>query len=157
MHTLHLSRRAALACSLAVLASAPVVAQEASYPSKPITIVVGYPPGGSTDLTGRVVATELGNRLGVPVVIENIGGAGGAIGAQKVASAAPDSKPNRLMAAATASSKKLDAPISAEGQATLCFSPTARLSQYASPALKNTWMRMGTASKAMTSGWLRMA
>ena len=90
MHTLHLSRRAALACSLAVLASAPVVAQEASYPSKPITIVVGYPPGGSTDLTGRVVATELGNRLGVPVVIENIGGAGGAIGAQKVASAAPD-------------------------------------------------------------------
>ena len=90
MHTLHLSRRAALACSLAVLASAPAVAQEASYPSKPITIVVGYPPGGSTDLTGRVVATELGNRLGVPVVIENIGGAGGAIGAQKVASAAPD-------------------------------------------------------------------
>ena len=46
MHTLHLSRRAALACSLAVLASAPVVAQEASYPSKPITIVVGSPPGG---------------------------------------------------------------------------------------------------------------
>jgi len=90
MHTLHLSRRAALACGLAVLASAPVVAQEASYPSKPITIVVGYPPGGSTDLTGRVVATELSNRLGVPVVIENIGGAGGAIGAQKVASAAPD-------------------------------------------------------------------
>ena len=90
MHTVHLSRRAALACRLAVLASAPAVAQEASYPSKPITIVVGYPPGGSTDLTGRVVATELGNRLGVPVVIENIGGAGGAIGAQKVASAAPD-------------------------------------------------------------------
>ena len=90
MHTLHLSRRAALACSLAVLASAPAVAQEPSYPSKPITIVVGYPPGGSTDLAGRVVATELGNRLGVPVVIENIGGAGGAIGAQKVASAAPD-------------------------------------------------------------------
>jgi hypothetical protein len=46
-----------------------------------------------------------------------------------VANAAPDSKPNRLMAAATASSKKLLAPISAEGQATLCFSPTARLSQ----------------------------
>ena len=52
--------------------------------------MAGYPPGGSTDLTGRVVATELGNRLCVPVVIENIGGADGAIGAQKVASAAPD-------------------------------------------------------------------
>ncbi|MCY1550027.1 hypothetical protein D9M68_862390 [compost metagenome] len=46
-----------------------------------------------------------------------------------VASAAPDWKPNRLMAAATASSKKLLAPISAEGQAMLCFSPTLRLSQ----------------------------
>ena len=81
-------RRAALLCTLAVLA-APTLAQEA-YPSKPITIVVGYPPGGSTDLTARNVATELGNKLGVPVVIENLGGAGGAIGAQKVANAAPD-------------------------------------------------------------------
>ncbi len=90
MHFPTLSRRTALACGLALLACGPAVAQETAYPSKPITIVVGYPPGGSTDLTGRVVATELGNRLGVPVVIENIGGAGGAIGAQKVASAAPD-------------------------------------------------------------------
>ena len=46
-----------------------------------------------------------------------------------VARAAPELKPNRLMAAATASSKKLDAPIKADGQATECFSPTARLSQ----------------------------
>ncbi|MDZ4239795.1 MAG: tripartite tricarboxylate transporter substrate binding protein [Hydrogenophaga sp.] len=81
-------RRTALLCGLALLA-APAFAQDA-YPSKPITIVVGYPPGGSTDLTGRNVALELSARLGVPVVIENIGGAGGAIGAQKVASAAPD-------------------------------------------------------------------
>lgn len=60
------------------------------YPSKPITLVVGYPPGGSTDLTGRALGVELSQRLGVPVVIENVGGAGGAIGAQKVANAAPD-------------------------------------------------------------------
>ncbi|MNW16798.1 hypothetical protein D3C71_2157750 [compost metagenome] len=46
-----------------------------------------------------------------------------------VAKAAPDCKPNRLMAAATASSKKLDAPIKADGQAMLCFSPTARFNQ----------------------------
>jgi tripartite-type tricarboxylate transporter receptor subunit TctC len=65
-------------------------AQADNYPSKPITIVVGYPPGGSTDLTGRVVATELGKVLGATVVVENIGGAGGAIGAQKVLGAAPD-------------------------------------------------------------------
>ena len=89
MTTVHPLRRAALLCGLAALAAAPALAQDA-YPSKPITIVVGYPPGGSTDLTARTVATELGNKLGVPVVIENIGGAGGAIGAQKVASSAPD-------------------------------------------------------------------
>jgi tripartite-type tricarboxylate transporter receptor subunit TctC len=71
-------------------ALAPAHAQADHYPGKPITIVVGYPPGGSTDLTGRVVAAELGKSLGVPVVVENIGGAGGAIGAQKVLAAAPD-------------------------------------------------------------------
>lgn len=81
---------ALLAGSLALLCTAPVAAQEAAYPSKPITIVVGYPPGGSTDLMGRLVGTELSNRLGQPVVIENLGGAGGTIGAQKVANAAPD-------------------------------------------------------------------
>lgn len=65
-------------------------AQVDDYPSKPITIVVGYPPGGSTDLTGRVVATELAKKLNATVVVENIGGAGGAIGAQKVIKAVPD-------------------------------------------------------------------
>lgn len=64
--------------------------QDGSYPNRPITIVVGYPPGGSTDLTGRTIAAELAKRLGVPVVIENVGGAGGTIGAQKVVNAAPD-------------------------------------------------------------------
>ena len=77
--------------ALALSAAGPSAwAQADNYPSKPITIVVGYPPGGSTDLTGRVVATELGKALGATVVVENIGGAGGAIGAQKVLGAAPD-------------------------------------------------------------------
>jgi tripartite-type tricarboxylate transporter receptor subunit TctC len=71
-------------------ASTQVFAQADAYPNKPITIVVGYPPGGSTDLTGRVVATELARVLGVSVVVENVGGAGGTIGAQKVISASPD-------------------------------------------------------------------
>ncbi len=79
-----------LFAGLALLASAPALAQSDTYPVKPITIVVGYPPGGSTDLTGRTIGVELSKRLGVPVVIENIGGAGGAIGAQKVVNAAPD-------------------------------------------------------------------
>lgn len=79
-----------LLCSLALLAIAPAMAQSENYPNKPITLVVGYPPGGSTDLTGRTLGAELSKRLGVPVVIENVGGAGGVIGAQKVVNAAPD-------------------------------------------------------------------
>ncbi|MFT4194994.1 Bug family tripartite tricarboxylate transporter substrate binding protein, partial [Ottowia sp.] len=57
---------------------------------KPITLIVGYPAGGSTDLTGRTLGEALSRQLGVPVVIDNVGGAGGAIGAQKAANAAPD-------------------------------------------------------------------
>jgi len=77
---------ACLAMSLPFIAHA----QADNYPSKPITIVVGYPPGGSTDLTGRVVAAALGKSLNATVVVDNVGGAGGAIGAQKVLNAAPD-------------------------------------------------------------------
>lgn len=79
-----------LLTGMAGLATLPAFAQADVYPSKPITLVVGYPPGGSTDLTGRVLGAELAKKLGVSVVIENVGGAGGAIGAQKVANAAPD-------------------------------------------------------------------
>lgn len=84
------SRRAALCGALSLLACGSALAQPDSYPSKPITIVVGYPAGGSTDLSGRTLGAELSRKLGVPVIIENVGGAGGAIGAQKVVSAAPD-------------------------------------------------------------------
>jgi tripartite-type tricarboxylate transporter receptor subunit TctC len=84
------SRRAALCGALSLLACGSALAQSGSYPSKPITLVVAYPAGGSTDLTGRTLGAELSRKLGVPVIIENVGGAGGAIGAQKVANAAPD-------------------------------------------------------------------
>ena len=76
------------ACALGLSASA--FAQGTAWPQKPITLVVGYPAGGSTDLVARTLAQDLGARLGQPVVIENLGGAGGSIGAQKVASATPD-------------------------------------------------------------------
>lgn len=68
----------------------PAWAQAEAYPNKPITLVCGYPPGGSTDLTARTVAAELAKRLGRQVIVENIGGAGGTLGAQKVQQAAPD-------------------------------------------------------------------
>ena len=90
MPPLNILRRAAVLGSLALLASAPVAAQGDNYPNKPITIVIGYPPGGSTDLTGRTLAHELSKKLGVPVVIENVGGAGGTIGSARVAAAKAD-------------------------------------------------------------------
>lgn len=90
MPTTATPRRLALAAVLLAAAAPAAFAQAPAYPTKPITIVVGYPPGGSTDLVGRMVGTELASRLGQPVVIENLGGAGGAIGAQKVANAQPD-------------------------------------------------------------------
>lgn len=90
MATLNILRCAAVLAGLTLLLPVPAAAQTDTYPSKSITIVIGYPPGGSTDLTGRTLANELAKRLGVPVVIENVGGAGGVIGAQKVVNAAPD-------------------------------------------------------------------
>ncbi len=61
-----------------------------TYPSKPIRLVVGYPPGGSGDFTTRIIGDELSKELGVAVVIENRPGAGGSIASEFVAKSAPD-------------------------------------------------------------------
>ena len=75
---------------MALNAALPAWAQADIYPSRPITLVVGYPAGGSTDLTGRIVAEERGRILKATVVVENQAGSGGALAAQRVAKAAPD-------------------------------------------------------------------
>lgn len=75
--------------SLACLAAAPVHAQE-KYPSKPINVIIAYPPGGSVDLTARALAPALERIFRQPVLIQNRSGAGGAIGSQVAAIAPPD-------------------------------------------------------------------
>ena len=60
------------------------------YPSKPIRLIVGYPPGGSGDFTTRLIADELGRDLGATVIVENKAGAGGSIASEFVAKSAPD-------------------------------------------------------------------
>jgi len=77
-----------LAAILLALAAPTALGQ--SWPTKPIRLMVPFPPGGSTDIVARIVAQKMGERLGQPMVIENRGGAGGTIGTGLVAKAAPD-------------------------------------------------------------------
>jgi len=85
------TRRAALAGLLTTLAAPALRAQPGGWaPSRPIRLVVTYPPGGVNDIVGRIVAEPLGRELGQPVVVENRAGAGGNIGTQAVLAAEPD-------------------------------------------------------------------
>jgi tripartite-type tricarboxylate transporter receptor subunit TctC len=81
--------RAAAICCVALAAAAPAAAQEA-FPSRPITMVVPFPPGGVADITGRPTAIAMEKVLKQPVVVNNRPGAGGAVGNAAVANAKPD-------------------------------------------------------------------
>ena len=75
---------------LAVVAWASSPASAQNYPSHPITLVVPFPAGGATDAIARILIDPMSQRLGQQIIIENVGGAGGRIGAGRVARAAPD-------------------------------------------------------------------
>lgn len=87
----HRVRTLAAGLGLAVAALLPLAAKaQGAWPSKPVTLVVPFAPGGSTDVTGRMLAAKLKNEIGQTVLVENKGGAGGNLGADFVARAVPD-------------------------------------------------------------------
>ena len=86
MHPLRLF--AALLLTMAV--AAPLALHAQSWPTRPVRVIVPFPPGGTGDLLGRLAAKELQAELGQPVVVENRAGAGGAIGSEAVARSEPD-------------------------------------------------------------------
>jgi tripartite-type tricarboxylate transporter receptor subunit TctC len=85
---INLGKRALLGAAVAALAT-PALAQ-GNYPARPITMIVPFAAGGPTDTVARLVAQVMGGDLGQTVVVENVGGAGGTLGAQRVATARPD-------------------------------------------------------------------
>jgi len=75
---------------LAAFLAAPLIALAQAWPSKPIRLVVPYPPGGSTDLLARTIGQKVGEALGQQIVVDNRAGAGGMLGSDIVARSAPD-------------------------------------------------------------------
>src|SRR6266478_5912969 len=80
------------AAGLLLALTTAVAAQDPArdYPSKPVRLIIPFPPGGSNDVVGRLIATHLGERLGKQVVGDNRGGAGGVIGTEAVAKSPAD-------------------------------------------------------------------
>jgi tripartite-type tricarboxylate transporter receptor subunit TctC len=89
-------------CSFAMAAAA-----QEPYPSRPLRFILPFPPGGGTDILGRVIAERLAANLGQPVVTENRGGAGGNVGAEAAARSAPDGYTIVLVAPSLAISPSL--------------------------------------------------
>src|SRR5688572_25182863 len=77
------------ACAL-LLAAACASAQSPDYPTRPVRMIIAFPAGGGSDIVGRALAQQLTDLLGQPVVVDNRGGAGGIIGTELGARAAPD-------------------------------------------------------------------
>ena len=79
-----------ICAALALMAIAALPARAQDYPTKPVRMIIPFPPGGSNDVVGRMVANGLSGRLGQQVFVDNRGGAGGVIGTENCANAAPD-------------------------------------------------------------------
>ena len=90
---IHISRREFIGALAASILAACILSSAASaqtYPGRPVTMIVAFPPGGVDDATARIIQDPMQKALGQPIVIENVGGAGGMIAAAKAARAEPD-------------------------------------------------------------------
>src|ERR1700745_1170709 len=83
-------RRAGGAAAGVLLALAAPVFGQSDYPNRPVRLITPFPPGGSNDVVGRMVANQLSEKLGHKVFVDNRGGAGGVLGTEGAAAASPD-------------------------------------------------------------------
>lgn len=88
-HSKHFGLLLALCALVALFAGAPAFAADV-YPSKPVRLVIPFPPGGSNDIVGRLIAAKLTDKLGKQVIVDNRGGAGGVLGSEIAAKSDPD-------------------------------------------------------------------
>ena len=134
MRRLTILRRGVLGLALAFLAAA---ATAQPYPSRPVRLIIPFPPGGSNDIVGRMIAAQLSERLGAQVVADNRGGAGGLIGTEAAANAPRDGHTLLLISVAyafNASIYKLPydpatafAPVASLGTGPVVLAVTAKL------------------------------
>ncbi|WP_409338619.1 Bug family tripartite tricarboxylate transporter substrate binding protein [Curvibacter cyanobacteriorum] len=144
-------KRRHLLSAATALGTAPLVWAQAGYPSKPLRLLVPFPAGGATDILARTVSQKLGERLGTTVVVENRPGAGGTIGSDLVAKAAPD---GYTLLLATSSTHAIGPALNAK----LPYDPVHDFSPIAQVGLAPSIMLVPNSSPARTvQEWIQHA
>jgi tripartite-type tricarboxylate transporter receptor subunit TctC len=123
-------RRVSVSCLLIAASVLPAAAPAQTYPTAPVNLVVTTPPGGSIDAVARLIATDLRNTLGQPIIVVNRGGAGGNIAADAVAKAAPDGHTLLMTASSTLTMNRYI-------YESLSFDPEKSFAAVTSPARNN--------------------
>ena len=135
-----------LCSSAAALHALPHAIAHKTYPNKPITLIVPFPPGGATDAIARILQDSMSQVLGQQIVIENIGGAGGMIAAARAARAAPDGYTILLHQVALAAGMTLYQNLSFDAEKD--FAPSASINTAAS-----TWAARRTCRRTTSPNW----